>query len=486
MKLGSFTYNVNRVIYNMLYDNEGYSDFLASWGRVHRFLALFANITAHIANGIRYIIRDMYGFINKNYMGLSREMEFHAGAVAASVAGGNNLVSSLRRSEIASDCYQDSLNNANAWLKENKFSQNIFSNKLVILRAWATDQPISKSRINFKNQWASHPTLEERKSHLELLNMYCVSNETSACELFDDSAKLQEQMTGVLYSSVKPELGFVTLDAVHFEESYNRDKDQYRLPAVYQSFYSRRYIQMEDWDLEALAAAHTSLLFDELFSRENGLLQMTINNNLSDLNTARAIKERHIHVKSFDFDGQKYLLTDCDTIIEQLEEEIKADQDRLNELDRQAFVFFCTQASEGSFEIKNSYNCYGSVTVDLDKYLETANAILDFTKPFYDGGLLLERIKTDLVTLKELEKKLKSTFNVLISAGIISAETNRALHDQVIAFVEKDYAYFVSNEFVNTELAELRGLVVKVYDAFSEYLFRVYKQLLEEQLGVYS
>jgi len=179
MKLGSFTYNVNRVIYNMLYDNSGYTNFLNVWSQGHSVLRVFAELTAKIANAIQWVLRGMYGFINKNYMGLSREMEFHADAVAAGVSGGNNLISSLSRMEIASDCYQNALNNANAWLKDNKVSKNIFNNQLVILRSWAKEhqlplkqglpdvsfqfiQSISKSRINFKNQWASHPTLEER------------------------------------------------------------------------------------------------------------------------------------------------------------------------------------------------------------------------------------------------------------------------------------------------------------------------------------
>jgi Zn-dependent protease with chaperone function len=88
MKLGSFTYNVNRIIYNMLYENNSYTGFLNAWGRLHGILSFFANITVKIAQGIQYILREMYKVINKSYMGLSREMEFHADAVAASVAGG--------------------------------------------------------------------------------------------------------------------------------------------------------------------------------------------------------------------------------------------------------------------------------------------------------------------------------------------------------------------------------------------------------------
>jgi len=86
MKLGSFTYNVNRIIYNMLFENKDYTAFLQSWGNLHTYLRIFAGITVKIANSIQWLLRGMYKVINRSYLGLSREMEFHADAVAASVS----------------------------------------------------------------------------------------------------------------------------------------------------------------------------------------------------------------------------------------------------------------------------------------------------------------------------------------------------------------------------------------------------------------
>src|SRR5205814_6198739 len=75
MKLGSFTYNVNRVIYNMLYDNSSYTAFLTAWGAVSSYLAFFAGITVKIAECIQSILKDMYKLLNKAYLRLSCEVE---------------------------------------------------------------------------------------------------------------------------------------------------------------------------------------------------------------------------------------------------------------------------------------------------------------------------------------------------------------------------------------------------------------------------
>ena len=126
MKLGSFTYNVNRVIYNMLYENTGYEKFLSSVGRISWILSLFMVITVNIAKLIQRILRGMYAFINKNYLSLSRQMEFNADRIAAGVAGSNNLVSALNRIEIAQGCYNLALEKANDLLKEKLMARKHF------------------------------------------------------------------------------------------------------------------------------------------------------------------------------------------------------------------------------------------------------------------------------------------------------------------------------------------------------------------------
>src|SRR5690606_38074555 len=100
MKLGSYVYNVNRILYNMLYDNTGYANMLQGWSSIHDVFALFTRLTILIARGIQAILSGMYGFLNKKYSGLSLQMEYHADAVAASVSGSESLVTALRRLEL--------------------------------------------------------------------------------------------------------------------------------------------------------------------------------------------------------------------------------------------------------------------------------------------------------------------------------------------------------------------------------------------------
>ena len=503
MKLGSFTYNVNRVIHNMLYENKGYSNFLNAWGKLHWGTALFAKLTARIAQGIQWILRGMYGFINKNYMGLSREMEFHADAVSAGVAGGNNLVSALSRIEVAGSCYNTALSEANARVKQNKATRNIFSNQLTIFRGVAVEYALpltqglpdvsyqfissfSRSRINFKNQWASHPTLEERKSHLDRLGLEIRADQSSAWSLFEKPEELQHKFTSNLYQTVKFEGVVEFYDEGQFEEQYLGRKAEYALPVEYKGYYEGRYIETRDWDLDvAVEEPAPSLTFEELFNDETGQLQAMITSNKKDAELARAIYKKNIAVKTFDFDGVKYSARDGEKVALLLDKEIELQVERQRKMDKDAFLYFLHRPGASQQRILTNYHQWKRVHALYDDYVQLVNRMLQKIRPFYSGGLSLEEVISTVRGLKEKEEKdLKQKYRELEQAGILQANENPELYTRVQTFTGRDYAYFIDKSFQNEELDELKGLAIDVANAFNRHQFKFYKKMLVDQLSV--
>ncbi|CAN5617183.1 hypothetical protein BH10BAC2_BH10BAC2_06560 [soil metagenome] len=500
MKLGSFTYSVNRIIYNMLYENNSYTSFLNGWGNLHGVLGVFALITIKIAQGIQYVLKEMYKLINKNYMSLSREMEFHADAVAASVAGGNNIVSGLSRIELADNCYNTSLNKAGELLKQKKIMTNIFDNQLTVFRTLASkfELPVkqglpevsfdfissfSKSRINYKNQWASHPELKERKEHLEVLGIDVPADENAAWEVFNNAKELQHQVTVKLYRSVEATEQLEPVDANTFDVLYKTETETYALPLLYKGYYYRRYIEPKDWNFESLAAAICHHNFDSLFTEEHAQLQSSINSNTADVETVKAIKSKQIDVKSFDFDGVKHTAEDCDVIIQQLEKEIAAQQDELKLLDKEAYTFF----SKYSGDVKQAYAAFKVVSEKYITYANSANSLLNAMQSLYAGGLTVEQVYQNVGQLKDIhERHLKKQITILLEEGILNAQNNAELHKQVQDFMQKDYRYFFNDEFRNDELNTHSSIAIDVADAFNDHRFRQYKTMLETQLAFYE
>ncbi|MEP7107217.1 MAG: M48 family metalloprotease [Ferruginibacter sp.] len=502
MKLGSFTYNVNKIIYNMLYDNNSYTNFLDSWGKVSGYFAFFAAATVHIARAIQSVLKGMYTFINKNYMGLSREMEFHADAVAASVAGANNLISALSKIELAGECYNTALSNAGEWLKEKKVSTNLFSYQLSVFQRLARDnnlginegipevpfhfiQSFSRSRVNFKNQWASHPTLEERKNHLEKLDITADPVNTSAWTVFENASGLQQQMTKMLYGESIMQENLEVKDELFFEDWFKNERESNKLPEAYKGFYDNRFFNTAGWNIEAIAKMPVSTNMEELFTDECRLIQKALTSNELDLTTIQNIKEKHIDIKSFDFDGEKFLSSDCDQVIIQLEKEIASLRNRQHEIEKEALSFF-HQVDETDSTLILEYRKYQSFELVYENYTTVVNKLLQILKPFYSEKCDIRYIISTIERMKENEEqKIKNFFSRFIEENYIGPGTKGKLLDRVTAFRNRSYAYFSNEQFHNEELTELTDLTFAVADELNNFKWKFYKNLLEIQLERY-
>ena len=503
MKLGSFTYNVNRVIYNMLYENNSYTSFLSSWGKIHGLLAILAIATGKIAQGIQWILRGMYRLINKSYMGLSREMEFHADAIAASVAGGNNIISGLSRIEIAQNCYNTALNKANELLKQDKKSKNIFDNQLTVFQTIAKEHKLSitkelpdisyqfirsfsASRVNFKNQWASHPTLEERRANIERLQMNSQPDTTRAWSAFESAGQLQEMLTENIYAHIALEKEPVLYDKKEFEILYQKERDQYLLPEAYKGFYDGRYIDTRDWNISEILADQSVKTFEEIFTDKNSGLYKSIKQSESDLDIVNAIANKDIDTKTFDFDGGKYSSLDTGTVIKQLEDNIAQQKNILRGLDKEAFRLFYRKAAGQAENLKQLYEQYMLLAEHQTEYLNIAGKTLDIINPLYRNGNTIDFINSVINDLKyDAEPKLKRVFREAVNNNIITAEKNGELFEKLTGFVNKNYAYFISGEFQNNELSELTDLINAVAAVWDEQKFKLFKKILETQLSTH-
>src|SRR5690606_24886119 len=142
--------------------------------------------------------------INVRYMSLSREMEFHADAVAASVSGSRSLVSALRRIEFAHGGFGIAVQKCNDLFTQNKITDNIYVNQLQVMNHLAAEHKLSfhkglpvipgdftglegKTRVIYSDQWASHPSTADRAKRLMELNVEAEESDEPAWSLFQNT-----------------------------------------------------------------------------------------------------------------------------------------------------------------------------------------------------------------------------------------------------------------------------------------------------------
>jgi Zn-dependent protease with chaperone function len=503
MKLGSFVYNVNKAIYNMLYENNDYGKFLTTWGNLHWAIGIFVWVTIQIVKGIQSILQGMYGFINKNYMGLSREMEFHADAVAASVSGSENLITALKKLEISDACYNSVIQRADAGIKNKEVFQNIYGNHAVVMQQYAKDynlplqnntpivdeafmQRFKLSKLNIKNQWASHPSNEDREAHLRQLNIQSAVDTRSAWVLFNGAESLQKQISSSIYSTVPAEMKEVIIDEQKFQEKYVEDINNYKLPQEYNGYYDDRQVQY--LDIEAVAQQSfekpiNAETFKSLFTDEKGALPKQLNANESDAQILQAIIDAQIDTKTFDYDSKKYEKQEAASVLEKVKAAIEQQKLQITNDETESTAFFFAAAKQQGDEVvttlKEKYTLHFKNRKKVDEQFAISQRIMEILSPLYRGEQVsieaAQRMSNELRTESD---HLKPIFKYWIETEVLSNDIKQRL----IHFVNANYQYFSGDSFFDAELQTLHALINDCIAELGDVQFRSFKEILNYQL----
>lgn len=499
MKLGSYVYNVNRVIYNMLYDNTGYGEALQSFANASNYFALFANITAWIIGGIQWVLRQVYGVINKTYMGLSRQMEFHADSVAASVSGSAHLVTSLRRLEVAENAYQHLLNEYQDRIKQNQKPDNLYPHHSFVMRHYAKvyDIPVehglpqvnaksfarfNKTRVVVKDQWASHPSTDDREKHLNSLNLQTEVLHAAAWVIFDNPESLQKRITDKVFEGVKYQTTPEVLNQEAFEKQYAEEALKYKLDDIYKGFFNNRSLTTMNYD--ELDRVKTPNTLNEILTDDTLNLPELITALESDLALTQMINNRSVPVKNFDFDGQKYQSKDTPALIQRLTDELEQSRKRLEDTDKQVVAFFLKSASaHGEKEILlTNYRELQTLTEQSIKDLEPHGKLIEAIQPIFQGVLQFDQIRQIMTIVKLNEVSIKDRLKIILEDSkyqpYIKLDERKRLED----YVKYDHKYFFETDYNNEALEkmlEANGLYNRIVN---ERLFECKKSLLADQL----
>jgi Zn-dependent protease with chaperone function len=505
MKLGSFVYNVNKIIHNMLYENTSYAGFLNNWASIGDIFAFFANVTAKIAQGIQAILRKMYGVVNKSYMRLSREMEFHADAVAASVSGSQSLVTALRRLELANSGYTIALQKCDDLYREKKISSNIYRNQTSVLLQLASEfkLPIQHglpvvsdeflrnnnlARVNFKDQWASHPTTEDREKSLNDLAVPAETMHESAWVLFSNREQLQEQLTQKVYEQVEKGKDIITINEKDFEEKLHHDIRRFSFPDMYNGFYDGRQVAIAD--IEKIGMEENLPDLQELFGPDNVALPKKINAVANDIEIVKAIGDKRIQTKTFDFDGVKYKRSEVGKVIAQLEAEQKSKQDQLELTDRQAMDWFYRHAlkqygTAKAQELKALYAEYFELRKNADAFNEVIVETMQRLAPLYMGSVPVDHVTAMIADLKrDHEPQLRTHLKKWLEIGAFSKDPELWTH--IKKFINHERTYFNGTTFFDSEWQDFNRACNEGWNAVSNYLFEKFKTILEMQAEMVS
>jgi Zn-dependent protease with chaperone function len=459
MKVGSYVYNVNQVIFNMLFENESYESLVQRWANVSGYFSIFVIIAGKINEGIQWILRKLYVVVNKNYLGLSREMEFHADEIAASVTGYEPLKNSLLRMALADHSLNNVLDFYNNKISENITSENLYQDQSSVINFLAElnsfpktnglpdisleeQSKYNKSKLVIKDQWASHPTTEERVSRLEKTGFSAkYDSDLLANSIFKDIIKTQKQIANKLFESVNYQDETKEISHEEFIKEYKKEILSNSFSKIYNGYYDSK--NPINFDLNHDKPINEEITFDELFSDEKVDLVYTSVALHNDIQILENISNKTILAKTFDYNGVRFKSKNTGKLIE----ELKPQWERLNELikinDWEIYKYFRSveQQQNKPNELEQFYNEFFEFDKIFNSKYEIYTKLLNDLQ-FTSVTTPFEQIRTNFKRIKPTEELLKIEINQLLTDTIVHSEITNEIKEILEKYTSTSLEYF--------------------------------------------
>ncbi|WP_176884870.1 M48 family metallopeptidase [Dyadobacter soli] len=487
MKVGSYVYNVNYIIYNMLYDNGSFDNMLERWGSSNAYISIASSLARWVVKGIQWVLRKAYNIVNLNYLALSREMEFHADEVAAHLAGSEPLATALKRFELADYAYYfvSSRYYQNARGPRNFYSQHAFvltflgeKDGLTFLNGLpvvvSTQNRYNKSKLVITDQWASHPSVDDRVERLMALDQQ-MRNEDSrrAYELFREIENIQQRFTSELFFAPGSSLEEGLQTDQEFQETILKTYREGAFSEVFNGYYDNKNPVFPEIDGKTTVIDQTQLFNEEAVDRI--YLEIALE---SDIQTIIAINEGRSQVKSFDYAGSKYTADEAAFLLPGLRNELDFVRESIAKNDANIYQFFTQTALYQQKERQLQ-----TLTANMEKVEETNAGLYRIIEEmreqthFFSTTITFDQIEFNISDLSETEAKLKQQLIELkvnpLYSEIITVEVGEILDK----YIQNSTAYFADKSY-NEDAIELMFQTVNQCNLLTYQTYFAHKKLL--------
>jgi len=503
MKVGSYVYNVNQVIFNMLYDNESFDKMIQKWANISGYFSIFVVIAVKIIGGIQWILKKMYDLININYLALSREMEFHADEVAVNIAGFLPLKESLLRMDLADYSYHSVINFYENKLSENIKSENIYKEQNYVLNFLANESELqfknslpvvssidlskfNKSKLNITDQWASHPSTDERISNLERLNITKENtSQESANSLFLSIETLQQNLTNKLFSFVENSDKLTSIKIDDFKTEYNQNYEKNTFDKVYNGYYDNKNPNYFDINDKEILNKNQDLEF--FFNKEKMDMIYDFIALERDKNTLSNIENKIFLIKTFDYDGKKFKAKEASLLIPKIEKEREKLKVEITNNDIDIYSYFYHLAKEKGLEteLKSKYIAFFKNDKEHDQKSQLYLDLLNATE-FVSNVTPFEQIKSNFNSLKKLETKFKKEITVILENELYKSELTELIKENFDKYLNENWVYFANDKYIDYELQILFKSINDYSYLISRGYFLIKKDLLNFQTELLS
>jgi Zn-dependent protease with chaperone function len=500
MKFGPYVYHANRVIYNMLYENQSWEQSVENIGQKHWALRLFTSFSLAYANMIKSIMQKVYEFINVRYMSLSRQMEFHADSVSVEICGTVPFRMAMMKMEWIDTAMNETLDTLNGLTKNNikagnlfelqdrtlqilaKYNKVTYSNQTIDITTTEANKNYYRPRVKVADQWASHPATSERLENAAALNKVRPIDTHPSWQLFIDSSFVQKSVTEHLYR--QNQMNDATeISADDYEKYYYEKIQQYRFPEIYKSYYSNRIIQR--FDLDTLLAENTHRNpFNELFTEDSVAPAAQLRGLTSDIELLKQVESETVKLKFFDFDGEKQEAHLAYVYRKKLEDDLKNLRASLLQTDKWVYDYVCYNYPETAKELKEKYEHVFLLDASTDEFNTIFHdAFTIINSVYYNKELTFVQSQTDHFKNNQLQAVLRFLKTLMAPDGLLQKYPDKEFEKALANFMGNNYTYFLVNTLYTDQFNHLINVCYSTVNYLNHCTYLELKSICELQVA---
>ncbi len=500
MKVGVYVYNVNHIIYNILYENTSYAKLISAWSGIHAIVSLMVWIVIQIVNFMQWVLKSIYGLINKAHSALSREMEFHADEVAASVTGSQPLADALLRLNLSDYALRGVLGFYQEQIIHNRKSANVYPEHLWVMNLYAAkdklpykkDLPLvttefldrfNQSKLVVKNQWASHPATEDRVARLKALN-YPNSSPMPrlANEMIRELPQFQNTFSDSFFENVKYELSPEAMPLDAFKTSFEKEYKDDAFDDQYNGYYDAKPFTVIDLEQAKLSDLKT---LPQLFSNEMVNHIFVLQALKSDAESLTLIADKKYGIKSFDYDGQKFRRKDCMELKNRLDKEAEAIEAILQQNDEAIFRYFLEteRRSEKPPVLEEMYRSFFDFEINFAAQKEVTTE-LSADLEFIGYSMQPEQIMQSFAGIRRKEDAFKANLQDLLNQPVLQQHVSKSNQKILDDYLPERLVYFDGAAYDNNNLNKLFDAIAVYNHLLDRSYFLNKKAILDYQVSL--
>ncbi|WP_045496322.1 M48 family metalloprotease [Chryseobacterium sp. StRB126] len=499
MKIGGYVNQAEKIIFETVYNNKDYEDFIMEFSGGNVFFKIFGLISVSFISAFQYILKNISNFLFKNHASLQREMEYHADAISTFVTNPDEQISSLLRLELSDAAFNYA---TNFYIESNQkyLPKNLYENQISLMKIFSerNNHPYvnglpkidiedltryNKSKIEIEDQWSSHPDIDKR---VERIKKNETRNTTSDHRPAGEIIKGYENICETLTAKYLTLLGIKNIgeiiDGNTFTTLYLENNRYQNLISGFNGYYERHTPILEN--IETLIPDSGLYHESDLFSDKKVSLVYEKTGIEQDLQTLKYLVSQSKEIKTFRYNGTLHKAKDAGNMIPQLENELKNVTAELHKNDKLIFQYYY---HIGNHEYKkrliSKYKKMAAIDKEFDDFQESLNEFIGYLQ-FMTVTLPFEEIRKHRAKLLKAEKPFKQKIKSLLENSaykeLLTVEENNLLQQ----FVDAEYIYFNNDHYLQNEVDSVSLLIEKYQALLNTYYLNTKQELLNLQSEV--